>query len=201
MTDTLVQFFSRAETPELQRLCTETVICVVVYLVAKNLNSEASSIKNTREFLSKLSEKIPRMFYTNLSCFIRLYQHESYHLRNAISDILMNILLQLQDESMEKAREKFLNTLLQRIYDKSSFCRWHVLGILNQLAIERAVPNRYIVLFLKAGADRIKDHSVNTRKKALQLINTIIDDVWPEDKILRPLPSIEEDARVTAMNK
>ena len=44
------------------------------------------------------------MFYNNLSCFIRLYQHESYHLRNAISDILMNILLNLKEDSMEKAR-------------------------------------------------------------------------------------------------
>ena len=62
-----------------------------------------------------------------------------------------------------------------------------MLGILNQLALERAVPNKYVVMFLKAGADRIKDHSVNTRKKALQLINSIIEDVWPEDQTLRPL--------------
>jgi hypothetical protein len=34
-------------------------------------------------------------------------------------------------------------------------------------------------MFLKAGVDRIKDISVNTRKKALQLINSIIEDVWP----------------------
>jgi hypothetical protein len=30
---------------------------------------------------------------------------------------------------------------------------------------------------MKAGIDRIKDHSVNTRKKALQLINTVIDEL------------------------
>lgn len=54
-----------------------------------------------------------------------------------------------------------------------------MLGILNQLTIERAVPKKYTIMFLKAGVDRIKDHSVNTRKKALQLINTIIEDVWP----------------------
>ena len=41
------------------------------------------------------------------------------------------------------------------------------------------IPRKYIILFLKAGVDRIKDSSVNTRKKAIQLINTIIDDVWP----------------------
>lgn len=81
---------------------------------------------------------------------------------------------------MLKARDKFINTLVQRIYDKSSFCRWHVLGIFNTLAVEKAVPKRYLVMFLKAGVDRIKDVSINTRKKALQLINTIIDDVWPE---------------------
>lgn len=48
MTDTLVDFFSKAETPEIQRLCTETIICVVVFLISKNLHSEASSIKNTK---------------------------------------------------------------------------------------------------------------------------------------------------------
>ena len=47
-------------------------------------------------------------------------------------------------------------------------------------------------MFLKAGVDRIKDHSVNTRKKALQLINTIIEDVWPEDRILRSLTTLKE---------
>jgi hypothetical protein len=78
---------------ELQRLCTETIITVVIYLVQKtNLNAEASSIKNTKEFLSKLSERIPKVFYNNLQCFIKLYEHESYILRNAISDILFNIL-------------------------------------------------------------------------------------------------------------
>lgn len=66
---------------------------VVIYLLSKqNLNSESQSIKNTKEFLSKLSERIPKIFYTNLSCFIVLYKHESYYLRNAIADIMLNIL-------------------------------------------------------------------------------------------------------------
>ena len=56
-------------------------------------------------------------------------------------------------------------------------------------------------MFLKAGADRIKDNSVNTRKKALQLINTIIEDVWPEDQNLRKLDVIEDDLKATTMNR
>jgi hypothetical protein len=47
-------------------------------------------------------------------------------------------------------------------------------------------------MFLKAGVDRIKDISVNTRKKALQLINSIIEDVWPEDKQLQSITVLKE---------
>lgn len=34
-----------------------------------------------------------------------------------------------------------------------------------------------MILFLKAGMDRVKDQSINTRKKALQLINVVIDQI------------------------
>ena len=76
-----------------------------------------------------------------------------------------------------------------------------MLGILNQLTIERAVPKKYTIMFLKAGVDRIKDHSVNTRKKALQLINTIIEDVWPEDRVLRSVSMLKDEMNILAMNK
>ncbi len=56
-------------------------------------------------------------------------------------------------------------------------------------------------MFLKAGVDRIKDHSVNTRKKALQLINTIIEDVWPQDRNLRSLSVLKQEISVIQMNK
>ena len=75
------------------------------------------------------------------------------------------------------AKEKFITTLLQRIYDKSSFCRSHVLGILSQLATDKVVPKKYLILFLKAGIDRVKDQTINTRRRALQLINAVIDEV------------------------
>ena len=106
----------------------------------QNLNSESQSIKSTREFLSKLSERIPRIFYTNLSCFIPLFKHDSYLLRNAIVDIMTNILrlvlapAEQEEDIYKEPREKFLSTLLQRIYDKHSFCRCHVLGVLGRLA-------------------------------------------------------------------
>lgn len=56
-------------------------------------------------------------------------------------------------------------------------------------------------MFLKAGVDRIKDQSVNTRKRALQLISTIMEDVWPQGQSLRALPLLQDELQLLSMNK
>ena len=99
MIDSLVEFFSRAEGHELKKLFEQTLNCVVIHTMQKNqINSEARSIKNTRQFLSKLSQRIPKMFKNFLNYHLRLYEHESYLLRNAASDILFNILRNIREE-------------------------------------------------------------------------------------------------------
>ena len=77
----------------------------------------------------------------------------------------------------KESREKFITTFLQRIYDKHSFCRSHVLGTLTQLASDKLVEKKYLLLLLKAGIDRVKDQSIIVRKKALQLLNATIDEL------------------------
>ncbi len=57
-----------------------------------NVNQESQAVKNTKEFLVKLSERIPKVFHAQLSCFIQLYDNEGYHLRNAITEIIANII-------------------------------------------------------------------------------------------------------------
>lgn len=61
-----------------------------------------------------------------------------------------------------------------------------------ELTVEKAIPKKYTIMFLKAGVDRIKDQSVNTRKRALQLISTIMEDVWPEGQSLRSLSVLKD---------
>jgi len=56
------------------------------------MNSESQAVRNIRDFFSKISEKIPKVFLNNLSIFIKLYDNDSYCLRNAITDIITNIL-------------------------------------------------------------------------------------------------------------
>lgn len=59
------------------KLSTETLMMLVNYVVEKtNVNNEGQAVKNTKEFLCKVSEKIPKLFYNNLSSFIALYDSE-----------------------------------------------------------------------------------------------------------------------------
>jgi|JI61114C2RNA_FD_contig_101_468484_length_3691_multi_2_in_0_out_0_1 flagellar biosynthesis chaperone FliJ len=177
--DNLVHFFSRAESVETQKLCTETMIMTVVCLNSKtnSTNAESQAIKNTRDFLSKLSETIPVNFYNNLQCFIKLYDSESYLLRNAITDIMANIIRKvLSGDSEEKVknRDKFIMTLLQRIHDKNSHARAYVLNVLAQLVADNIVPKQRLIMMLKAGVDRLRDASVLTRKRAVLLIYSVL---------------------------
>jgi hypothetical protein len=98
------------------------------------------------------------------------------------------------EETYREAKEKFVTTLLQRIYDKSSFCRSHILGILAQLASDKLVPRKYLILFMKAGIDRVKDQSVNTRRRALQLINAVVDELCTKE--MTPLADIEREIEI-----
>lgn len=85
------------------------MIMTVACLSAKtnSNNAESQAIKNTRDFLSKLSEAIPLNFYNNLQCFIKLYDSESYLMRNAITDIMANIIRKvLSGESEDKIKNR-----------------------------------------------------------------------------------------------
>lgn len=46
-----------------------------------------------------MSEKIPKIFYNNLSCFVQLLDNEAYHLRNAVVDIMVNIIKHVLSKS------------------------------------------------------------------------------------------------------
>jgi len=49
------------------------------------------------------------------------------------------------------------------------------------LAVDKVVEKKYLILLLKAGIDRVKDVSINVRKKALQLINVVIDELCTKE--------------------
>jgi len=50
---------------------------------------------------------------------------------------------------------------------------------------------------MKAGIDRVKDQSINTRRRALQLINVVVDELCTRE--MTSLPDIERDIQITEL--
>ena len=79
----------------------------------------------------RTSEEVPGFFNSNLSSFIQLYDSENYMLRNAITEIIGNIIkLVLTQSSSEvdnpvthQNKRKLLDILLKRLNDKVAYCR------------------------------------------------------------------------------
>lgn len=79
----------KSEKVNMVKLATETLTMLVTYIMEKtNLNNETGAIKNTKDFLCRVCQDMPKVFYNNLSSFMCLYDSESYTLRNALSEIL-----------------------------------------------------------------------------------------------------------------
>ena len=69
----------RSEKGNMSKLATETLMMLVNYVVERtNVNNESQAVKNTKEFLCRVSDCIPKMFYNNLSSFIVLYDSEVF---------------------------------------------------------------------------------------------------------------------------
>jgi condensin complex subunit 1 len=59
------------------KLSTETLSLLVTFITEKtNVNNESQAVKNTKDFLCKVSDEMPKLFYNNLSTFISLFDSE-----------------------------------------------------------------------------------------------------------------------------
>ncbi|KRX03620.1 Armadillo-type fold [Pseudocohnilembus persalinus] len=189
LVENVVDFVKKAQSSnnsKLQNLTTDTIILLANYVNQTNVNADGQPVKNVKEFFVNLADIMPKIFYTNLSVFIKLYDNESYHLRNAISEIIGRIIKlvlthqngQEEDENNAdnhlKQKKKLLDTLISRIYDKHAFCRSAVLQVLSDLCEENTIPVDYLQHLLRSGCDRIKDVSANVRKRAIYLITMVI---------------------------
>ena len=78
-------------------------------------------------------------------------------------------------ENHDKAKEKILDALIQRIYDKHAFSRSHILAVFIDLCSSNLVPKTYLFPLLGCACDRIKDTSANVRKKAIVQLHKIME--------------------------
>lgn len=126
--------------------------------IKKQMQTQKDRLLKIQEsFYQESVKKYQKFFYNNLSCFIKLFDNEAYSLRNAITEILGNIILFVlthnkedQTENLDneenhlKAKKNLLDTLITRIYDKNSYSRSCVLGVLANLCEKNVIPHDYL---------------------------------------------------------
>ena len=149
----------------------------------KNLDSQG--IKNVGKFLIILSEKCSKTIYNNITILLQLFDSESYVIRNALVEVISNIIINLLcnlDEIKEvevrnnylKAKENFLEILFKRIYDKNGFCRSKVLATFERLCENNTINIPTYFKLLKNASGRLYDEKSIVRKRAISLIGKII---------------------------
>lgn len=148
-------------------------------------NFDSQGLKNVGKFMVILSEKSPKTIYNNISSLIRLFDCEAYVIRNTLVEMIANVIILILcnlDDINEvdtrnnylKTKEKFIDILFDRIYDKSGFCRSKVLHIFEKLCENNTISVGNYLRLLKEAAGRLKDDKAHVRKRAISLISKII---------------------------
>ena len=139
---------------------------------------ETLGIKNVGIFLRKLSKKSPKVIYQNISSLLGFFDCEVYLLRQCLIKILANIItLVLTTETNDaqtqvvynQTKDKFLDLLIKRFYDKSAYCRAKVLKVFKKLTDANVIPRFKYFDILTYVVGRLKDQTTNVRKNALML--------------------------------
>lgn len=134
------------------------------------------------KFVSKLSKFAPKAVYLNIGSLLGFFDCEAYLLRQSLIKILSNIIQKVlsvsennqnddDDQGIQTANDKarifaqtkvkFLELLLKRFLDKSSYCRVKVMKFFVKLTEENLVPRHmYLELFAHViGRLKIRPHS------------------------------------------
>jgi condensin complex subunit 1 len=154
-------------------------------IIFEDESMDSQGLKNVSKFLIILSEKSPKTMYNNISTLIKLFSSESYTIRNTLVEVLANVIIHVLcnlDDINEvdtrnnylKTKEKFIDILFDRIYDKSGYCRSKVLNVFEKLCESNTISVNNYLRLLKEASGRLKDEKAQVRKRALALINKII---------------------------
>ena len=117
-----------------------------------------SGFRNVAKFLSKLSKQAPKALFLNIGELLGFFDCESYALRQSLIKILSNIIQTVLRENQadvdenqkriyHQTKQNFLELLLKRFHDKSSYCRKKIIKVFLKLTEENHMPrDMYIPL-------------------------------------------------------
>jgi condensin complex subunit 1 len=145
--------------------------------------NDSQGMKKVGSFIEKLGAKMQKETLMNISVIISLLDCEVYSLRNsiviAIGSLIQYLIKADQNDEAEREtasryREQLFEILESRVLDKSSFCRSKVLDVLINLNKEDLLPRHRFIPTLKIACSRLKDTAVLVRKRAAQLIESLV---------------------------
>ena len=162
------------------------------FIVKKNcmnkgkLVSESSAVRNYKAFFDHLASELHDIFNAHLQDFLILYDSQCYGLRNALTEIIKQIIIRKcgQFDNNEKVEELGGNTetlrkeltewIVQRTRDKSSFCRHKAIGDLCDLMVNKMLSRENIDRVFEVASKQIKDPNSHVRKKSMVLCSEIV---------------------------
>lgn len=163
----------------------QKIIHEVLDTISKENNVDSQGLKNVTNFLIYLSEKVPKVIFSNLSSLVGFYDLDSYLVRNTLTEMLTNIIINILTNNTDeldqdtkanyyKTKTGFINMLFERIYDKSPFCRKNSLQSFLKLIENNCLEYEHYKRLIVEAYSRLEDEKSSVRKIALQLCNSLI---------------------------
>ncbi|GAV59130.1 LOW QUALITY PROTEIN: Cnd1 domain-containing protein/Cnd1_N domain-containing protein [Cephalotus follicularis] len=135
--------------------------------------------ENVGRFLVELSDRLPKLFSTNIGLLVPHFGGESYKIRNALVGVLGKLIAKafkdIEGEVSSKSvrlrtKQAMLEILLERCRDVSAYTRSRVLQVWAELCEEHLVSIGLWNEVAAVAAGRLEDKSAIVRKSALNLL-------------------------------
>ena len=154
--------------------------------------SDAVGVRCVGTFVAELAERMPKTTMTNISLLLPHLDGEAYSLRSALVTVLGHLLCSEacsgtaiggadRDRSTSegaapllRAKQGFLDLLVERVHDVSAFTRARVLQTWATMAEKKAIPLSHWLVVADLGIGRLNDKAALVRKAAMGLLATML---------------------------
>ena len=152
--------------------------------------SDAKGVSAVGVFVSELAQRMPKTTMTNISLLLPHLDGEAYSLRSALVTVLGHLVCSdaasgsLNDDRdrstadstapLLRAKQGFLDLLVERVHDVSAFTRARVLQTWSAMAEKKAVPLSHWLVVADLAIGRLGDKSALVRKAAMNLLATML---------------------------
>ena len=189
--------------------------CILYYLFIalekqlKNAYNQKQGVSNATSLIEKLAEKIPGVVEKSTATLVSLFSCDNYLIRNtalvALSKVTRHLVKEEKQEENEpkeakefepKQSEKLMELLMPRALDKSIYCRSKLLELLSEMNKDEELSKIWFIPVLNLAVERLYDKAVLVRRKACNLIESLLY----RNDFLKPLEKIDRSAEEEVKN-